>query len=348
MLPPALMRVKLPHPNAGNQTFRFPIHLARSLHLHAHKSFTDISYMKHRAIGSLSVSVVGLGCNNFGWRLDAERTRAVVDAAIDAGINFLDTADLYGDGRSEEYLGKALGSRRASMVIATKFGHERSAFGRGARPDHIRRAVEGSLTRLGTDYIDLLYVHQPDPSTPIADTLGAMDELVKAGRVREIACSNFSVPQLQEAEAAVKPGGARFVAVQNEFSLLHREPEHGVLAECARSGVAFIPYFPLASGLLSGKYRKGQPATKGRLSEDKYASILSGENVEIVERLAQFAESRGHTILDLAFSWLLAHREVASVIAGATKAEQVRANVAAASWTLSAEEMAEVAQLVPR
>lgn len=302
--------------------------------------------MKHRKIGSLSVSEVGLGCNNFGWRLDAERTHTVVDAAIDAGVNFFDTADLYGEGQSEEYLGKALGARRPSVVIATKFGHARSVFGRGAKPDHIRVAVEGSLKRLGSDYVDLLYVHQPDPETPIADTLGVLDELVKAGKAREIACSNFSVAQLQEAEAAVKSGGARFVAVQNEFSLIHREPEQGVLAECARSGVAFIPYFPLASGLLSGKYRKGQPASQGRLSEDKYASILSGENVKIVERLAQFAESRGHTILDLAFSWLLAHREVASVIAGATKAEQVRANVAAATWTLSAEEMAEVAKLV--
>ena len=302
--------------------------------------------MQSRSIGSLTVSVVGLGCNNFGWRLDAAKTKVVVDAALDAGITHFDTADLYGEGQSEEYLGKALGARRKDVVVATKFGHTRSAFGSGARPEHVRRALDGSLKRLGSDYVDLYYLHQPDEQTPIADTLGALDDAVKAGKVREIACSNFSVEQLREAAEAVKRGAARFAAVQNEFSLVHRDPEQGVLAECGRQKMAFVPYFPLASGLLSGKYRKGKPIPKGRLSEDRYASNLSDENLELVERLATCAEGKGHTLLELAFAWLLAHEVVASVIAGATKPEQARANAAAGDWRLSREEMTEIAALL--
>jgi aryl-alcohol dehydrogenase-like predicted oxidoreductase len=303
--------------------------------------------MEKRRIGSLEVSVVGLGCNNFGRRLDAAGTAAVVGAALDAGINFLDTADIYGgDGLSEEYLGRALGGRRREVVVATKFGMKMDEQRNGAHPDYVRRAAEDSLRRLGTDYIDLYQLHTPDPSVPIADTLGALDELVRTGKVREIGCSNFSAAQLREAEAAAK-GGARFVSVQNEYSLLHREAEAEVLAECARLGIAFIPYFPLASGLLTGKYRKGDPVPGGtRLSEERFADQLSEDNLERVERLAYFAEMRGHTLLELAFSWLLARRAVASVIAGATSAAQVDANAAAAGWLLTRADLAEIDDLL--
>ncbi|HEV8192212.1 MAG TPA: aldo/keto reductase [Ktedonobacterales bacterium] len=297
--------------------------------------------METRRIGSLEVSVVGLGCNNFGRRVDAAGTAAVVDAALDAGITFFDTADIYGTGLSEEYLGRALGKRRDEVVVATKFGNPMDEQRKGAHPDYVRQAAEASLQRLGTDHIDLYQLHKPDPTVPIADTLGALDELVRAGKVREIGCSQFSVEQIREAEDAVKPGAARFVSVQNQYSLLHREPEQGVLAECERLGLAFIPFFPLASGLLTGKYRKGQPVPTGtRLSSG--STSLTDENLDLVERLVQFAEARNHTLLDLAFSWLLAHKPVASVIAGATKPEQVRANAAAAGWKLSEDALAEV------
>jgi aryl-alcohol dehydrogenase-like predicted oxidoreductase len=303
--------------------------------------------MERRDIGSLQVSVVGLGCNNFGPRLDATHTADVVHAALDAGINFFDTADLYGGGKSEEYLGRALRGRRSAAVIATKFGHQRSAFGAGARPELVRSAAEGSLRRLGTDVIDLYQVHQPDPKTPIADTLGAMNELVKEGKVREIGCSNFSVEQLREAAAAARPGQARFVSVQNEYSMLHREPERGVLAECERQQLAFLPYFPLASGLLTGKYRRGQPLPQGRLTEGGgYGGLLSEKNLDTVERLIAFAERKRRTILELAISWLLARPVVASVIAGATRPEQVRANAAAAGWRLTPEELTEIDRLL--
>jgi aryl-alcohol dehydrogenase-like predicted oxidoreductase len=295
-----------------------------------------------RKIGSLTVSVVGLGCNNFGPRLDAEETRAVVHAALDAGVNFLDTADIYGKGLSEEYVGRALGPRRAEVVLATKFGMKMDERRRGAHPDYIREAVEDSLRRLGTDRIDIYQLHTPDPSVPIADTLGALDELVRAGKVVEIGCSNFSVEQLREARDAAP--GARFQSVQNEYSLFHRDPEESVLDECARQGLAFIPYFPLASGLLTGKYRRGTPPPEGTriTAGGRYAELLTEENLERVERLAQWAEARGHTLLELAFAWLLARGEVVSVIAGATSAAQVRSNAAASAWRLTPAERAEV------
>ena len=303
--------------------------------------------MQQRRIGSLAVPVVGLGCNNFGRRLDASRTADVVHAALDSGVSFFDTADLYGEGASEEYLGRALRGRRAEATIATKFGHQRSTFGRGGRADHIRTALEGSLKRLGTDYVDLYQIHQPDPDTPIAETLGALDDAMRAGKVREIGCSNFSVEQLREAEAAAKPDAAHFVSVQNEFSLFERAPEQGVLAECRRQGLAFLPYFPLASGLLTGKYRQHQPVPAGRLSgPGGYDALLTEENLATVERLITFVEGRGHTLLELAISWLLAHDVVASVIAGATRPEQVRANANAAGWRLSGEELSEVDKIV--
>jgi len=304
--------------------------------------------MERRPIGSLMVSALGVGTNNFGGRLDAAASAAVVDAAIDAGINFFDTADIYGGTRSEEFLGRAIGSRRGDVVIATKFGHRIDDQRKGARPEYIVRAAEDSLRRLGTDYIDLYFLHTPDPDVPIADTLGALGQLVREGKVREIGCSNFSVDQLRQAELAVPEGGARFVSVQNEYSLIHREPENGMLAECERLGVAFVPYFPLASGLLTGKYRKGQPLPDGSriTGEGRYANLLSERNLDIVERLIALAESRGQTILDLAFAWLLARSAVSSVIAGAMNPGQVRSNVAAAGLRLSREELAEVDAIV--
>lgn len=305
--------------------------------------------MNTRAIGSLHVSVVGVGCNNFGPRLDATRTAGVVNGAIDAGINFFDTATLYGGGKSEEFLGRALGARRPEVIISTKFGYPGEAPGADGSPAYIRCAVEASLKRLGTDYIDLYFLHRPDPKTPIADTLGALNDLVKAGKVREIGCSDFSAEQIEEAEAASSDGNlARFVSVQNEYSLFHREPENGVLQECEKRGIGFLPYFPLANGLLTGKYRKGKPWPKGtRISnEPKKASDVTESKLDIVEKLAQLAESRGYSMLELAFSWLLAHKPVASVIAGATSPEQVRANAAAPRWQLTQNDLAEINKLL--
>jgi aryl-alcohol dehydrogenase-like predicted oxidoreductase len=295
--------------------------------------------MDTRNIGSLAVSVVGLGCNNFGRRLDAARTAEVIEAALAAGVTFFDTADVYGQGLSEVYLGQALGPRRKDVVIATKFGHPMEGAGRGASPAYIRSAAEASLRRLGTDYIDLYQLHVPDPETPIAETLGALDDLVRAGKVREIGCSNFSAAQLRDAEAAAA-GRARFVSVQNEYSLLHREPEvNGVLDVCAELGLAFLPYFPLASGLLTGKYRRGQPMPEGTRLSGR-TDVLSEQNLAQIEALMAFAGARGHTLLDLAIGWLLARPVVASVIAGATRPEQVRANAAAARWIPSADDLA--------
>ncbi|HUP01798.1 MAG TPA: aldo/keto reductase [Gemmatimonadota bacterium] len=299
--------------------------------------------MKQRQIGSLHVSVVGLGCNNFGKRLDEKESAAVVDAALEAGINLLDTANIYGDGRSEEFIGRALASRRERVVIATKFGSRMKGEGKGARPAYIRKAIETSLRRLGTDRIDLYQLHEPDSTVPIEETLGALAELVEAGTVREIGCSNFTVDQIRAADAAAREGAARFASVQNEYSLMHREPEAGVLAECERLGLAFLPYFPLASGLLTGKYRRGRPAPDGtRLAEKRFANELSDRNLATVEDLIRFAEARGRTILELAISWLLARPVVASVISGATSPRQVEANARAAEWELTEEELDEI------
>jgi len=303
--------------------------------------------VEKRRIGSLEVSVVGLGCNNFGWRIDAKATAAVVDAALDAGINFLDTADIYGGGQSEEFLGQALGNRRARIVLATKFGMKFDEQRQGAKPAYIRQAVEDSLRRLRTDHIDLYQLHQPDPSTPIADTLGALNELVKAGKVREIGCSNFSAAQIREAESAAG-SGARFVSVQNHYNMLFREPEAEVLPECVRAGLGFIPYFPLANGLLSGKYRRGQALPPGSRGSDGFGpKLFTEENLAKAESLADFASSHGHTLLELAMSWLASKPAVASVIAGAKTPEQARTNALAANWRLTADEMKEIEQ-VPR
>jgi aryl-alcohol dehydrogenase-like predicted oxidoreductase len=305
--------------------------------------------MDMRQIGTLEVSLVGLGTNNFGFGMRGDEVPPVVDAALESGINFFDTADSYLE--SEERLGQALGRHRDEVVVATKFGSpvEENGTG-GAATRYVREAVDRSLQRLGTDRIDLYQLHRPDPETPIADTLGVLDELVHEGKVREIGCSNFSAAQLGEAAAAVVPGGSRFASVQNHFNLLNRKDEQEVLPECRRLGLAYLPYFPLASGLLTGKYSRGEappPGTRLQRWGDRAAGALSDENFDVVEALDAWAAERGHTLLDLAFAWLAAEPVVASVIAGATKAEQVRANVAAGAWRLSSAEVAEVDALAP-
>jgi aryl-alcohol dehydrogenase-like predicted oxidoreductase len=305
--------------------------------------------MESRKIGSLSVSVVGLGCNNFGVRVDEEGTQEVIDAALDVGINFFDTADMYAGGKSEELLGRFLAGRRKEVIIATKFGNDMPGQGRGARPAYVRKAIEASLKRLNTDYIDLYQQHVPDPDVPIAETLGVLDELVKAGKVREIGCSNFSAAQLREARktADSHKGSARFVSVQNEYSLLDREPEDEVLGECERQDLAFLPYFPLKSGLLTGKFRKGQPIPQDTrvAKSDRYRKLLTDENLDRVEAFVGYAEAHGRTLLELAFSWLLAHDVVASVIAGATSVTQIRTNASAGGWKLSPKDLEEIDSL---
>lgn len=304
--------------------------------------------MERRRIGSLEVSAVGLGCNNFGRRIDEPASARVVHAALEAGINFFDTADIYGGTRSEQFLGRALAGRRDQAVIATKFGMAVDAGKQGARPDYVRSAVEDSLRRLGTDRIDLYQLHRPDPETPIGDTLQALDALVRAGKLREIGCSNFSAAQLREAQQAVGAGAACYVSVQNEYSLLQRQAEVEVLPECARSGMVFLPYFPLANGLLSGRFQRGAPAPAGsRFAPGGWgAGAYTDDNLARVEALRHFAAARGRSLLELAFSWLLSHPAVASVIAGASQAEQVLANAAAPKWKLGAEDLAEVDRLL--
>src|ERR1035437_5438693 len=285
--------------------------------------------MDMRRIGTLEVSVVGLGTNNFGLSMQEDEVPPVVDAALASGINFFDTADSYLE--SEERLGRALGRLREEVVIGTKFGSPLGEDGTGgAAPSYLREAVERNLRRLGTDRIDLYQLHRPDSQTPIADTLGMLDDLVNEGKVREIGCSNFSAEQLREAKAAVAPGGAHFVSVQNHYNLLNRVDEQEVLPECQRLGLAYLPYFPLASGLLTGKYTRGEEPPAGT-----------------PPHRGGWGAARGHGFLDLAFSWLAAKPVVASVIAGATKAEQVRANVVAGAWQLSPEEAAEGDALAP-
>jgi aryl-alcohol dehydrogenase-like predicted oxidoreductase len=302
-----------------------------------------------RRIGTLEVSVIGLGCNNFGWKIDESATRRVIDASIARGINFLDTADTYGKTTSEEFIGRALEGRRTSVIIATKFGKPVDPTRTGARPEYVHQACNDSLRRLGTDYIDLYQLHAPDPTVPIADTLGALDELVKAGKVREIGCSNFSADQLREADEASRRGHlARFVSVQNHYNMLRRDDEADAIPECERLGIAYLPYFPLESGLLTGKYRLGQSAPAGtRIAEGGWlASKFTNENLAIIERLIAFAESRKHTLLELSISWLLRYSVVASVIAGATRPDQVSTNAAAPNWKLTPEDIEAVDEIL--
>lgn len=304
--------------------------------------------MEFRELGSsgLRVSAAGLGCNNFGGRIDFEATRRVVHKALDLGINFFDTADTYGDrGRSEEYLGKILGPRRDQVVIATKFGLPMSdgARPRNASSRYVVSAIEASLRRLGTDYVDLYQIHFPDLDTPIEETLTALDALVHQGKIRYIGCANFEIWQIVDAVRTAKSLGlAGLVSCQNQYSLLVQDAEQEILPAADNFRLGFLPYYPLAGGFLTGKYRRGEPMPEGsRLNTVKRLAdrYLTERNWRLIEKLEALATARGHTLLDLAFAWLLAHRPVSSVIAGATKPEQVEANAKATAWVLSTEDM---------
>jgi aryl-alcohol dehydrogenase-like predicted oxidoreductase len=305
--------------------------------------------MEPRALGAsgLRFSLVGLGCNNFGGRIDLEATRKVVHKAVDLGITHFDTADVYGgSGGSETFIGETLGPRRQKIVLATKFGKPMAGINvanRGSRA-YVRSAVEASLKRLKTDWIDLLWMHEPDSSTPIEETLRAVDELVKAGKVRHFGASNFSAAQIGEAVATAKRiGVAGFIACQDEYSLLVRDIEKTLLPAMQANKLGLVPYFPLAAGALTGKYRKGAPMPAGaRLTKGGYDQFLAPANRDKVEKLAAFAEARGRTLLELAMSWLARRPLVASIIAGATKPEQLEANAKATGWALTEAEMAEV------
>jgi aryl-alcohol dehydrogenase-like predicted oxidoreductase len=312
---------------------------------------SDIAAMVKRKIGSstLEVSVVGLGGNNFGGRIDFEATSRVVHKAIEIGINLIDTADSYGNnGGSEEWLGRILGDKRKDIVLATKFGLPMDDAGKlqGASRRYIMHAVEASLKRLNTHWIDLYQLHRPDPQTPIEETLRALDDLVRQGKVRFIGCSNLSAQQIAEAQATARRHGlAQFVSCQDEYSLLVRDVERELVPTAKRLGLGLLPYFPLASGLLTGKYKRGAALPSGsRLSKNaRHAQRFASErNWRIVGELDTFAARRGHTLLELAFSWLLRDEVVASVIAGATSPQQVEQNVRAAGWKLSAEDLAEI------
>ena len=309
--------------------------------------------MEFRRVGTsgLKVSEIGLGCNNFGMRLDQAGTTAVVNAALDAGITLFDTADIYGATQSEVMLGVALGERRKDIVLATKFAGPlgKGANDRGGSRRYIVQACEASLKRLNTDHIDLYQMHFPDADTPIEETLQALDDLVAAGKVRYLGCSNFSGWQIADADWIARTGHLnRFVSAQNNFSLLERNLEREVVPAAERFGLGILPYFPLASGLLSGKYTRGEAAPDGtRLAAmgARAAQALSDKNFDKVDKLTAWAQARGHTILDLAFAWLLGHPSVPSVIAGATKPEQIAANTATADWKLTRAEVEEVSKL---
>ena len=308
--------------------------------------------MEYRTIGSLNVSVAGIGCNNFGMRIDEAQTGTVVNAALDAGVNHFDTADVYGGSKSEEFLGRALGQRRDEAVITTKFGATSPEGVKPGSAEWVREACDQSLSRLGTDRIDLYLLHIPDATTPIGETLGALGELVDAGKVREIGCSNFTVDQLDEASSvADELGSAHFVNAQNNYSLLDRSPEQGFVAACERHGVALVPYFPLANGLLTGKYRRGEtPSEETRMSVfgERFPALLSDECFDAVDALTAYAEDHGHTLHELALSWLASNPAVASVIAGATKPDQVASNAqATVAWQHTDAERAEVGALLP-
>lgn len=315
--------------------------------------------MQYRGVGKsgLRVSVVGLGCNNFGMRLDLEGSRAVIDAALEAGITLFDTADVYGgQGTSETMMGQILGTRRKDIVLATKFGMQMDKEGvkKGASRRYIMTAVEDSLRRLQTDWIDLYQLHAPDPQTPMEETLRALDDLVTSGKVRYIGCSNVPAWGVADAAWIAKTRDLNgFISCQDEYSVIVRKLEAELKPMTEHFGLGILPYFPLASGLLTGKFKKGAPLTEGtRLAAAQgsgyFDHFLTDEKFDIVAKLTEFAEARGHTLLELAFSWLLAQPVIPSVIAGATKASQVAANVKAADWVMTAEELAEIDTIAPR
>jgi aryl-alcohol dehydrogenase-like predicted oxidoreductase len=310
--------------------------------------------MEKRKLGTSGpeVSLVGLGTNNFGGRIDLEASRRVIDKALELGVTLFDTADIYGNyGGSEEVLGKVLGARRKSIVLASKFGMAMDETGerKGASRRYIMQAIEDSLRRLRTDWIDLYQVHQPDPNTPIEETLRALDDLVKAGKVRFIGCSNFSGAQLEEAlGVAARNGLTSFVCCQDEYSLLVRGVEKDRAAAMQKHGLGLLPFFPLASGLLTGKYKRNVPLPTGtRLATTKRLadSVINDRNWTIVDALSQFAAKRGHTMLELAMSWLAGRAPVSSIIAGATRPGQVEQNVAAVNWTLTPADVAEIGRI---
>ena len=310
--------------------------------------------MEFRQLGrsGLSVSEIGLGCNNFGGRVDQSGTKRVVDAALDHGITLFDTADVYGGSNSEVFLGKALGSKRSDVIIATKFGMAmgQDALSRGGSRRYIMKAVEASLQRLGTDYIDLYQIHFPDPVTPIDETLAALHDLVRSGKVRYVGSSNFSSWQIADADwTARSEGYTRFVSAQNHMNLFERAVVHEVIPGCRHFGLGMLPYFPLASGLLTGKYVRGEVAPEGtRLANAgaRAGRALSDNNFDRLEALTSFADERSRSLLELALGWLLSFEEVSSVIAGATCEEQIQSNVEGAGMRLDADEMREVATLV--
>jgi len=311
--------------------------------------------MEQRRLGTsgLKVSAVGLGCNNFGMRCDAKQTDAVVHQALDSGITLFDTADIYGGrGRSEELLGKALGARRKDIVLATKFGGPMgdSPLQRGASRRYVIAALEASLTRLGTDYVDLYQLHFPDGETPIEETLEALDVVVRQGKARYVGCSNFAGWQVVEATCVARERGlSAFVSAQNNYSMLERKVRHELLPACAKYGIGVLPYFPLASGLLTGKYKRGEKPPEGtRLSAwgGRAERMLSDATFDTLERLSAFASERGKSLLDLAFGWLLSQPTVSSVIAGATRPEQIVSNVEAGSTRLSDADMMALGELL--
>ena len=310
--------------------------------------------MEYRRLGNsgLQVSLAGLGCNNFGMRIDEAQTRAVVHSALDEGITLFDTADIYGNrGQSEEMLGKALGQRRHEIVLASKFGMAMGdgPYKIGGSRRYIMAACEASLKRLGTDYIDLYQIHQPDPLTPEEETLAALDTLVRAGKVRYLGHSNYAGWQVAHAGWIAKSHGwAPYVSAQNQYNLLDRSIEKELMPACRKFGVGILPYFPLASGFLTGKYRKGEEPAQGtrfaamrRLADP----MLTEANFAMLERLDEFAGKRGHSLLELAVGWLATQPEISSVISGATSPDQVKQNAKAIDWRLDAEEMAAVAKL---
>ena len=296
--------------------------------------------MRTRSLGDSGpeVPVVGLGTNNFGGRIDYERSLAVMDAALEAGVTLIDTADIYSQGTSEEFIGRALEGRRDGVLIATKFGKAMDGRPEEQRgnPDYIRWAVESSLRRLRTDVIDVYQMHEPDPATPIEETLGALNDLVHEGKVRWIGSSNFSAEQIEAAEGVSRGAGLhRFISVQNHYSLVERDAEDEVLPVCEQLGIGFLPYFPLASGLLTGKYRRGEEASEGRLAGRE----IPKARWDRAEALQRYADERELSLLEVAVGGLLAVPAVSCVIAGATKPEQVRANVAAGAWEPSADDL---------
>jgi aryl-alcohol dehydrogenase-like predicted oxidoreductase len=306
-------------------------------------------FMRFRQVGKsgLRVSEIGLGCNNFGSRLDFDQSKAVIEAALEAGVNFFDTADLYGNGLSEQYLGRVLKGKRDSVIIATKFGWDlgNGELARGSRR-YLIKALEHSLDRLGTDYIDLYQFHHPDPLTPIEETLSALDDAVRSGKVRYIGSSNFQAWQVVEADFLARELGVeRFISCQNLYNLLNRDAESDLIPLTAKYGLGFIPFYPLASGLLTGKFRRGkapEPGTRIAMQPERYRQA----NFDLIERAESFARSRGMELIDLAFAYLLANDTVPSVIAGASDPEQVKRNVATQAQVLSKEDLDEMEEAV--